>query len=91
MIILTKELAELRIQARTNFPNADFLPGDDPPVGETLYRTNYSGKIEPLVVLGEFQPEEAQKSLRYWWKVDWHYRGERHTALEWPPNLRRTA
>ena len=88
MIILTQELAKLRQEARKNFPNAIWLPGDDPPCGTVVFRDGKKiGTVE-----GEFiPPADDPDRLRYWWRIkrdDMQLQGKQATSIEYPPTLR---
>ena len=80
MIILTPELAAKRIQARRVFPNATWLPGDEPPIGMKVRRAD--GAIAE--VRGVFTGPDLY--VRYWWLL----RDERYDrdVFDWPPTLR---
>ena len=77
-ILLTPRLATLRIRARENFPDAEWLPGDECPVGARVIRRDGY----PATVLGP-----AKSDLNEWW---WLLRDDRYPyeVLEWPPTLR---
>jgi hypothetical protein len=83
-VILDSALVELRLEARRVFPNALFLPGDDPPVGDTVELDD--GGV--AVVVG---PSPA---VRGWWIVGagpgnrWRWGdGPGHLWLIWPPTI----
>ncbi len=86
MLILTPERAAKRQQAREVFPNAEWLPGDEPPCGTRVLRSN--GQV--ATVLGSYTGPEP--TFEDWWLLDCGYQGEHvgHApALDWPPTLRR--
>jgi hypothetical protein len=82
MIILTRELVELRIQAREMYPDAEWLPGDEPPAGLVVLRSDGAS----ATVLG--QAYKQKNNLTYWWCLrDERYPG--YEVLDWPPSLHR--
>lgn len=93
-IILTPELAEIRIEARKIFPNHDFLPGDDCPIGQKVIRSNG----EMATVMGCHRPDPTSGIIngQYWWQVrlDSQKLFDNMTkkeafVLDWPPTLRK--
>lgn len=96
-IILTPELAEIRIEARKIFPNHDFLPGDDCPAGQRVIRQN--GETATILGPARLSKDSAVLHKEYWWEVEtdeeiFHdlpgRRGVRKMrVLDWPPTLRK--
>ena len=86
MIVLTHKLARLRTQARTTFPDAEWLPGDECPVGARVLR---GPEDNPATVLGVVQRPEGDP-YEFWWLLrDDRY--PEHEVLDWPPLLRSAA
>lgn len=92
VLVFTPALLAARKQARENFPDAEFLPGDDPPVGERLRRAN--GEV--VEVIGRYDAPTETDAMAFWWRVwlpgPFTVGGQtmpRVEALEWPPYLHR--
>jgi hypothetical protein len=81
-IILTHRLAAARLQARSNFPGAQWLPGDECPIGLRVLRRDGA----TATVLGEVQYPEGDTNEWWWWLQDDRY--PEHMVLDWPPTLR---
>lgn len=80
-MILTPELIEARAKARKAYPDATWLPGDAPPIGQTATRDGFL-----CTVLGPSDHPE----MPYWWLVRFHDH-PKDVAYEWPPALRPSA
>jgi hypothetical protein len=81
-ILLTRQLATQRQQARRVYPAATWLPGDEPPVGAVVC----DGDRVIGVVEGEYDPgTDGSESLRWHWLVR---KPDGDIILEWPPRLR---
>ena len=81
MIILSKDLAEDRIQARQIWPEAKWLPGDPCPIGMEVRDQN----AQEYVITGEGLGEN--QIFKFWWRgVNTTRPGDPETML-WPPSL----
>lgn len=81
-IILTRALAEKRIEARERFPEAVWLPGDPLPVGEVVACGAFTG-----TVLAEYKPPSEPDKNQWWWVIRRIRFGD--DVLWYPPTLRR--
>lgn len=90
MIVMTPQLAELRLQARRFYPEATWLPGDEPPCGERVQELSDGliGTVQGVFTGKDSQPGEP---LHCWWLVKIHDKRFEppQLLLSWPPRLRR--
>lgn len=103
IVILTQALVRERVEARRNFPNAEFLPGDPVPYGQRVSR----GSSAPGYVIGEIirylpvdeynDPDCPGRVIHYPEKQPFHFweieidtlvNGKKMKVLDYPPNLK---
>jgi len=78
-MIMTIELADKRKQAREVYPDCDWLPGDECPIGTVV--TRFQG--DKAEILGESKDE----NLKYWWILkDFKMNA---IVYDWPPSLKK--